>query len=175
MKTEAEISVRVRDLLRSEATRRVEDASKRLPHNCRFNYRHPLDERRNVDGEANPDYNCILPAVKNNRTIGLCMYGAENPTEWPGTICEDESDAVQCPWFDPLRTPDVVVREFQENIRDPAWLEENMPVVHTLRWVLDDTTEMVVQERPSREAIVPVPALRWWQRLIWRLFLPGKF
>lgn len=174
MKTEAEVSARVRDLLVLVLSERIDAAEKRLPGNCKFNHRHPIDERRNVDGDPNPDYNQIKPAARRGRTIGLCMYGAENPTEWPGTICEDSADAAGCPWFTPRQTRDEIVAEFQQHIKDPLWLDENLPKVHTLRWVLDDNQEPTVPDPQPVEtqaivAVDEVPAIpeSWFSR-VWR-------
>jgi len=134
MKSEQEISVRVRDLLVIELAARIKVAASKLPTSCKYNHRHPLDERRTVDGDINPNYNQIVPA---NRTIGLCMYGSEDPAEWSGSICEDVVDALRCPYFDPIKTEGDVVAEFQQLIKDPEWLRENHPGIYELRWVLD--------------------------------------
>jgi hypothetical protein len=133
MKSEQEISVRVRELLVAELADRIKDATNKLPPNCKYNHRHPLDERRTVDGDPNPTYNQITA----RKTIGLCMYGSEDPTEWPGDICEDAVDAMRCPYFDPVKSEDAVVEEFQLLIKDPEWLAVNLPGIAELRWVLD--------------------------------------
>jgi hypothetical protein len=154
MKAEVEVADRIRWLLSRELQRRVDEARTRLPHLCRHNRQQVLDPREVVDGDPNPLYNRItaaphLPVVQ---TIGLCMYGAESPTTWPGDICEDPIDAQRCGIFESLQTKDQIFEVFQQEVDDPEWLERNLPEVHELVWVLDGLTGSVVP---------------WWIRIWW--------
>lgn len=161
MKTVDEIRDRIRYLLVYELDRRIEEASQRLPHRCKHNRLHHLDARKQVDGEANFRYNLI--DAKGPQTMGLCMYGAEDPEQWPGDICEDEIDAKRCgDWFEPIQTKDELLAEFIEQLQEPGWVEDNMMDVAQLLWVLDlegDTDEQ------ARILVLP-----WWKRL-WYRFL----
>ena len=153
MRSSEEVQGRSRHLLARELDRRVVLAQGRLPHNCRHNYRHSLDVRKEVEGEINEDYNRLdrvaLPV------IGLCMLDADNPQEWKGNICEDPIDAMRCPYFDMLQTKEAVLEEFNGQIKDLVWVEENMPEVHGLLWALGSES---------------LPKLPWWKAL-WYRFL----
>jgi hypothetical protein len=167
MKPENEVQDRIRFLLTQELDRRVADARARLPHKCKHNQRQTLDVRKTIAGEPNAHYNRITPARTPNLElggfnenpqklpmIGLCMLGAEDPTKWNGTICEDPIDAQRCPYFDSVDTKASVQELFQTQIQDLTWLESNLPQVYGLLWTLDSGK---------------VPALPWWKQLWFRL------
>ena len=160
MRLESEIQDHIRHLLTLEFERRVEEASSKLPQRCVYNHRHQLDSRKQVEGEVNEAYNKLIsPELP---TIGLCMYGAANPEEWPGNICEDPIDAQRCPLFTPKETPDMIRAQLEGQIRDIRWVQENLPDVHALLWVIDsdklpDTTVS------SQEVVYTLPR--------WKLFL----
>jgi hypothetical protein len=152
MRTELEVQDRIRYLLTLEVDRRVAEASARLPHLCRHNRRHPLDVRKEVAGEENEQYNRI--AGKSLPVIGLCMLGAEDPTSWPGTICEDPIDAKRCPYFSSVLSKALLEEQFKGELRDLEWVSANLPEVYGLLWALG--SEMV-------------PRLPWWKALLFRL------
>jgi len=157
MKSEAEIQDRIRFLLSRELDRRVEEATQRLPVRCKYNHRQPLDTRKHIQGEPNPDFNRITRAVHLPvyQTIGLCMYGCEDPAEWDAKICEDPIDAKRCEVFDPHTDKEAVLERFQAEVRDMVWVELNLPEVYGLLWALGT-------ERS--------PKLPWW-KLLWFRFL----
>lgn len=166
MKDPTEILARAKGLLCAELDRRVQNASKRLPHMCANNYRQPLDGRKTVEGVANSNYNRVsLPLAS---TIGLCMLGSEDPEQWQGTICEDPIDAQKCPYFSSTMTKDQVFNEFLEQTSNPEWLEENMPGVSELLWAAGHSKSvalpfwkrvMMLFTRIKVEPIVRVPDL----------------
>mgnify|MGYP003391901174 CR=1 FL=1 len=152
MKTESEVEGFVRDLVCKELDRRISEASERLPHLCINNYRHPLDQRKQIEGEENESYNRItdkvgLPVIQ---TIGLCLLESEDPTEWGGTICEEPIDAKKCPYFTPAKGKETILPELESELRDFGWVRENLPEVASLLWVLGDFN-------------LGVP---WWKRLL---------
>lgn len=153
MKSHSAIQDRIRYLLLDEFDRRVAQAHKRLPNRCQHNHRQELDPRKQVEDEPNPSYNRVdrrrLPVVNE---IGLCMLGSENPEEWPGNICEDPIDAERCPYFDPSQTKDGLLAEFTTQLGDLDWIQENLPDVYALLWVLDDDS--------PRNYNLP-----WWKRV----------
>ena len=152
MRPEAEVRDRLRALLVQELDRRVEEATKRLPHLCVYNYRHPLDDRKTVDGEPNYQYNRVTAGAWEpvTRTMGLCMYGSESPEDWGGTICEDAVDAQRCSLFQPIRTKAEILTELEQQLKTPGWAEENLPEVAGLLWVLGEAG---------------APTLPWWKRI----------
>lgn len=153
MKTADEVQERVRFLLIQELDRRVEELSQRLPHRCIHNHLHQLDARKLVDGERNFRYNSI---TNDAQTMGLCMYGSEDPERWPGDICEDEIDAKRCPWFEPIRGKDAELEHFEAQLRTDGWIEDNMPELAQLLWVLDDEGTVI-------------HGIPWWKKLWYRL------
>lgn len=180
MRNEAEIQDRIRMLLNQEFESRVAAISERLPCRCIYNHRQPLDTRKQVDGEPNENYNRIerhgLPVAQ---TIGLCMFGAERPDEWPGTICEEPIDAQRCPpkAFTPRETKEGVKKTFEANIRDLTWVKENMPEVFALLWALGTETKPPEESipppppspTPETPSLPPPPPLPWWKRFILKL------
>jgi hypothetical protein len=157
MRTLDEINDRIRGLLFEELQRRVAYAEKRLPCRCVYNKQNPLDSRHYHEGEDNSNHNRITtePWVATTRTIGLCMYGAENPEEWPGNLCEDAIDAQRCPLFKPRQSKEEIWEEFANQLHDCDWIQANMPRVYELLWVSDAVT------------IFHDPWHPWWVRLWW--------
>jgi len=152
MRSETEVQDRIRHLLTLELDRLVAKATARLPHQCIHNHRQPLDVRKEIEGEANPDYNRIERRLP---VIGLCMLGAEDPTQWNGTICEDPIDAQRCPYYtDPKSNREVVEGTFHAQLQDLRWVEANMPEVYGLLWALGSET---------------MPQLPWWKTIWFRL------
>jgi hypothetical protein len=152
MKTKSEIEERVKELVCAELDRRVAEASERLPTQCVNNYRHPLDTRKQIEGEPNPEYNRItnklgLPVVQ---TIGLCLLNCTDPENWKGTICEEPIDAKKCDDFKPMKTKDDILPELSQDLRSTAWVEENLPELFSLLWVLGAVQELKIP---------------WWKRL----------
>ena len=157
MRSVIEVEDRIRTLLCAELDRRVAEAGRRLPRLCSHNHRQPLDTRKVVEDAPNDTYNRIvgqlgLPVVQ---TIGLCMLGSSDPSEWSGTICEDEIDARRCPYFDPIRKKQEIWDEMVVQIQDMTWVEANMPAVAALYWVLG-----------TERANVGLP---WWRKVLYRL------
>jgi hypothetical protein len=146
MKTEVEVQSRIDALLVRELNRRVSEAKKRLPRLCMHNYRHPLDDRKVVEGAVNEHYNHIR---EDFRTIGLCTVGQLDPESWEGTICEDDIDAMRCSLFEPKKSKDVILDEFIDQLHTPGWVEEHMPGLAELLWVADNS-------------ILRIP---WWKKV----------
>jgi hypothetical protein len=154
MKNEADIRSRIRELVSQEMDRRVQEASSRLPHRCLHNYRHPLDTRKYEDGERNGSYNRVTleDNVPVPQQIGLCLLGCTNPQDWSGTICDEPLDAKRCPYFTPAKSLGELIPELERDLRDSAWVKENLVELHTLFWVLG-----------WEETQVP-----WWKKLLFK-------
>lgn len=140
MRNPDEVQAKIRTLLLEALDARIAEASRRLPHQCEHNHRQVLDPRKEIAGESNEGYNRLdrhrLPLAP---TIGLCMLGSETPETWQGNICDEPIDAQQCPYFSSTQTKESVLADFQAQISDLAWLEENLPRVYELVWVLEET------------------------------------
>lgn len=161
MRTHEEVLEEARRLVYAEYEDRLINHSRRLPVNCLHNHRQPLDVRNLVLGARNPNYNRIAGT---NQTLGLCMLTraqreAGEPPEvrnksvpdaedWNGDICEDPIDAQKCSYFNPTWTRWLVWEALQKDLTSPEWVENHMPRLAALQWVLDQ----------------PVP-LTWVQRL----------
>jgi hypothetical protein len=154
VRTNEDIQGRIKQLLTKELEERLSAASVVLPVNCKYNLRHTLDVRHQVAGEINPQYNQV--AKRHLPVIGLCMLGSEDPTNWPGNICEDPIDAQTCPAFDPLRNRQKVQDEFQTQLKIPTWVRDNLPEVSELLWVLEVETAQPPQQP-------------WWRKLLRKL------
>ena len=85
----------------------------RCPENCQFNYLHEGDQ-----GE-----------------VRLCLYGANNPEEWPGSICSTKENAMDCPFFEPVNTKEDLEEEFNQDTSNPEIVAHKYPDVAALRWV----------------------------------------
>ena len=132
-----------------ELNRRMGAAQAKLPCNCTFNHQQPIDLRKKVRNEPNPNYNTIS---EGNRTIGLCMYGSDDIQNWPGNICDEPSDAKGCPMYNSIHTKESVLRAFNRDLEDQEWVKAQMPALDPLLWVLDGTV-----------------TLPWWKRILLRL------
>lgn len=152
MKTKSEIEARIKELICAELDHRVAEASERLPTRCVNNYRHPLDTRKQIEGEPNPEYNRItnklgLPVIQ---TIGFCLLNCSDPENWEGTICEEPIDAKKCADFKPMKVKADILPELSQDLQSTAWVEENLPELFSLLWVLEAVQEL---------------ELPWWKRL----------
>lgn len=160
MKSESEIRSRLNALVLQELDRRVQEATTRLPWLCTHNHQQLLDNRKSVEGVPNENYNRIVPRshLPVAQTIGLCMLGASNPEEWPGDICDEPIDALRCPYFNPKRTKQDILAEYQQQMNDLKWVEVHMPEAFGLMWALEAMAQT---------------SLPWWKR-VWFWFVPMK-
>lgn len=146
MKTKSEVEVRIKELVCAELDHRVAEASERLPTRCVNNYRHPLDTRKQREGEPNPEYNRItdrqvLPVIQ---TIGFCLLNCEDPENWEGTICEEPIDAKKCPDFKPMKAKADILPDLARDLKDADWVWGNLPELFALLWVLGAVQELQV-------------------------------
>jgi hypothetical protein len=145
MKTKSEVEIRIKELVCAELDHRVAEASERLPTRCMHNYRHPLDTRKQLEGESNPEYNRItdkqnLPVIQ---TIGFCLLNCEDPKNWDGTICEEPIDAKKCSDFKQSRTKADILPDLARDLRDVDWVRDH-PELFALLWVLGAVEELKI-------------------------------
>lgn len=82
----------------------------------------------------------------NTYRIGVCLYDAETPEDWPGLVCDEKEggleQAKKCDWFGPKATKEEVKEEFSNFFKNSSLPEiaQRYPDVAALMWVLDSTT-----------------------------------
>lgn len=156
MKTRRQIQNRVTEIISQEWSFRLAKAESRIPCNCRYNHRQPLDVRKKIEGTPNPNYNRITQSKRRtlhvDQTLGLCMRGSESVESWSGDICEDPIDAQRCSIFIPIESKDSVAVSLKRDLGDPDWISENIPELYTLLWVLDVLKPLTIP---------------WWLRLLY--------
>lgn len=164
MKSVGQVEARIRKVVALELERRL--AREVLPRHCRHNFRQPLDHRRTIYGEPNTGYNRVSLGVVDGvalpvlQTVGLCMLGAADPEHWPGNICEDPLDAQRCPEFEHRQSVADIYSGFMTDLKNPAWVDLNMPEVSALLWVIEAGVSPAASRPP------------WWSR-VWMWFLRG--
>lgn len=153
MRKEEEVRERVRELVKTELKRRLDDAHVKLPHRCVHNHRHALDTRKTILGEPNTGYNLVQDArhLPLAQTMGLCMLGAEDPEQWTGDICDEPIDAQRCPYFKPREDDLTLTTEFWKSVKDPKWVDENLPAVAALLWVCAPAVQDAPEEQETTE------------------------
>lgn len=147
MKPERQIRARMKKCVDEEIERRFAEATRRLPRRCKHHIEHALDTRAEVNSEPNPLFNRVGSAV-HLPVLGLCGYGMGSE-EWGGTICEDPIDAQRCPLFEARQSKEDLIRDLDNELSHKLWVEENMPELAALRWVLEAN---------------PNHPMTWWQR-----------
>lgn len=157
MKTRDEVFSRLRKLRTRYVTRYISQTRDRKPCNCRYNHVHePLDLRhtksQSKPAPIAPRDQVTLVVIQEDRPVGLCMYGADDASKWPGNICDDVATAKACPMFVPRATVEEAKTEFIDRLEDDEFVFNNYRDVATLQWVLGER----VHDMP----------LSWWERLI---------
>lgn len=122
IRTKSQVKKKLRDAKHKYLTKRYRDKLTQCPSNCTFNYRHTT-----VDEESGKEVE-----------IGLCMYGAENPEEWPGMICDDVQTAEQCPYFSCRHDKESIRKEFDEELQDDFKVAHHYKDIAALQWVLKE-------------------------------------
>lgn len=120
-RSEDEIRKKLKDVRFKYLTAEYKKALKVTPSNCVHNYRHKtLDE----SGK--------------NVTVGLCTLGMENPEEWNGKICDDDSTAQECPFFLSCVSKQSVKEDFDIKLQDETEVATSYKDVAALQWVLGE-------------------------------------
>lgn len=138
------IAMRIRTLQLEHIRAEVKEKTRRAPHNCTYNHVHTIP---NTDGE----------------TIGLCMYGSEDPSLWPGDLCDTDEIAQACPYFSCKHDKKDLMMELAEQFRDPDFVREHHPGMASLLWVL--TEDPAWMTNSSEITTLYQMDLTWWQRV----------
>lgn len=111
--------------------------------NCVFNQEHSpniLEYKPQLETEMEfaPRIQKTLVVFGENKTIHLCMYGADNAATWLGDTCDTDDKAKHCPMFKPRVTLEQARLEFMEKLSDDEYVFNNYRDVATLQWVLGE-------------------------------------
>lgn len=153
MQSEGKIKKKLKDAKFRYMKRELRDKLKKCPENCQYNERHTFTTYSYVEGQEKP-----VPHV---HEVGLCMYGAANPEEWQGKICDDVETAQECPLFLGKFDKEDIKAAFEEKLEDPVVLAEQYKDLAALQWVLDTN----IVEEPLRAH------QRMWLFLTYYLYL----
>lgn len=143
MKTRDEILSRLRKLRTRYATRYMESSRERLPCNCRHNHVHKSTNYSRQVTTAQPTdiaprSQVTLLVLQEDRPIGLCMYGSEDSSKWPGNICDSKETASECPYFTPKMSVAASQAEFFAKLEDDEFVFDNYRDIAALQWVLGE-------------------------------------
>jgi hypothetical protein len=83
-------------------------------------------------------HSAFLTVLPNDEGVHLCMYGSENPKDWPGDTCESNDIAKYCKKFSPRIPASHVVQEFQQMLRDDKFVSEHLKDIAILQWILEE-------------------------------------
>lgn len=142
MRKEAEIRKKMRQVKHRYLVREYKDKLARKSTNCIYYYEH---------GETDPETGRAV-------TVGLCLYGAQNPEEWPGDLC---GGAKGCPYFETEETKEEIKQRFEESLENEVTVAQHYKDIAALQWVLGEK--------------VYSWDLVWYQRLyLWFIFMLYK-
>jgi hypothetical protein len=106
-----------------------------------------------------------LVVIQPDQKIRLCMYGSENPSEWPGNVCDTVETARECKLFQPRVSEKDAVKEFNDLMADDAWVYEHHKDIAALQWVLEERVHKIDLSAWDN-------LLLWFDGLMRRLFKP---
>jgi len=142
MQNEGKVKQKIKDAKFRYMKRELRDKLKVCPRNCVHNERHTFTTYEyGEDGE---------PTVAVENEIGLCMYGADNPEEWPGKICDDVKTAQECPLFQGKYDKEDVKEAFHEKLEDDVYVAENFKDIAALQWVVGEQASEMPMALPQR-------------------------
>lgn len=127
MRNENEVRHKLQQAQFRHLKKRIESSYKKRPCNCAFNETHRT-----------------MSQTANGEPIALCMYGATDPVEWEGVICDDDfggvAQARDCTLFKPRRTKVEIKAEHHDLMEngDISLVAAKYPDIAALMWVLDD-------------------------------------
>lgn len=122
MKTAGAVKHKLKQVQYRHRAKAIERALARKPCNCVFNGQVPL-----------PD----------GTEVSVCLFGAANPTEWSGSLCDEEHGGLDrargCEFFIPRKSREEIKREFDDFVRteNRAEIALHWPDMAALLWVLE--------------------------------------
>jgi hypothetical protein len=176
MKSESEINKRLDKLYARGTTEYVRLRCGKLPHNCVFNQEH-TDQSHDVHGVNFDNFSDrfdLVPNVRNltlvndpkSTKIRLCLYGSENPGEWNGDICDDESVSRKCGKFISITEEQEAKNEFYSVLLDDQYVKKNLPEIAALQWVTGRRYSQVSNKEHRILALIfaVVSFLTFWRK-----------
>lgn len=163
MKSESVVRKRAERLRDRYLRRHVILSQERRHENCVFNReilprRIPYSQSDLLtELDLAPRKVTTLLVIQEDRPVRVCMYGADNPAEWSGSLCDDDSVAPGCKFFVPLKSVPEATDEFMASLLDDKHVYENFRDLAALQWALGDRR----------------PRLPWHRRLV--AFFLGRF
>jgi hypothetical protein len=143
MKSKKQIYSRLKRLYFRYLKKYVIHTQKRICVNCKYCESHvtkPLiyDHEPVAEYELYPTHVSTTFVVNPKPgPISLCMYGAENPAEWKGDICNNEV-AKGCKLFVPCLSIQEAQEQFNELMNDDDWVLKHHNDIAILQWILDN-------------------------------------
>lgn len=107
-----------------------------LPHNCDYNHQQKV--HRNSTGEVLVDEDTLKPV-----TVGLCLYGVDDPSKWKGDFCYLPEHAEKCKLFHNSYNKDQIINKFEEELKNPQIRAEKYKDLHELYLLLEDVEEKI--------------------------------
>ncbi len=98
-----------------------------------------------------------LLVIQEEKPVRICMYGAGDPANWLGDVCDSDVRSRCCKYFVPLKTAEEATDEFMESLTDDKFVYDNYRDLAALQWVVGDRR----------------PRLPWYRRLA--AFFFGKY
>ncbi len=140
MKSQDEILRRLNKLRSRYLRKHCLLARGKKPDNCVFNHEHTPQPRKAeipAEFERAPRTVTSLVVIQPDQKIRLCMYGADNPAEWPGDICDSDEMAQGCRFFQSKSTEAETIGEFNALMADDKYVYDNYKDIAALQWVID--------------------------------------
>lgn len=158
MKSQDEIERRLRTLRVRYTKKHIAASQERLPQNCIYNLEQAPNghytKSKSADVDIAPRHSITLVVIQPESPIRLCMYGADDPSKWPGNICDKAETARCCSWFSAKVSKEVAKTEFLNRLADDEYVYENHPDIAALQWATDG--------RVYKKSLSPLERLRIW-------------
>lgn len=169
MKTEVEVGKRLYKLRQRYKHKYVQSKTGHAHRNCRHNYEHSPSARLEYgprhppeDGRFAARRQQTLVVIQPEIPARICTYGSDR-AEWNGDICDTDDKSSTCPYFSSRMTVAQAEAEFDELLKDDAFVFDNYRDIAALQWVID------------KRVVAMAPPL--WDRFkAWlvRVFLPVR-
>ena len=105
-----------------------------LPHNCQYNHQQKI--YRDSNGKVLVDQDTLKPT-----TVGLCLYGVDDPTQWKGDLCYLPEHAERCSLFHNPYKKEQIFDKFEEELKNPQIRAEKYKDLNELYLLLEDSSE----------------------------------